>query len=136
MKELKGKVAVITGGAGGIGKAMGERFLAEGMKVVLSDLKSEQLEGAVNELGGDGREVIGVTADVSSLESVEALRDATLERFGKVHVVCNNAGVASGAHGRLWEHEINDWRFAMSVHVYGVINGINAFVPTLLAQDE
>lgn len=87
MKELKGKVAVITGGAGGIGKAMGERFLAEGMKVVLSDLKSEQLESAVNELGGDGREVIGVTADVSSLDSVEALRDATLERFGKVHVV-------------------------------------------------
>jgi NAD(P)-dependent dehydrogenase (short-subunit alcohol dehydrogenase family) len=110
--------------------------LAEGMKVVLSDLKSEQLEGAVNELGGDGREVFGVTADVSRLESVEALRDATLDRFGKVHVVCNNAGVASGAHGRLWEHEINDWRFALSVHLYGVINGINAFVPTLLAQDE
>lgn len=136
MKELKGKVAVITGGAGGIGKAMGERFLAEGMKVVLSDLKGEQLDGVVNELGGDGREVIGIPADVSSLESVQALRDATLERFGKVHVVCNNAGVASGAHGRLWEHEINDWRFAFSVHVYGVINGINAFVPTLLAQDE
>jgi NAD(P)-dependent dehydrogenase (short-subunit alcohol dehydrogenase family) len=110
--------------------------LAEGMKVVLSDLKSEQLDGVVNELGGDGREVFGVTADVSSLESVEALRDATLDRFGKVHVVCNNAGVASGAHGRLWEHEINDWRFALSVHLYGVINGINAFVPTLLAQDE
>lgn len=136
MKELKGKVAVITGGAGGIGKAMGERFLAEGMKVVLSDLRSEQLDSAVNELGGDGREVIGITADVSSLESVEALRDATLAAFGKVHVVCNNAGVASGAHGRLWEHEINDWRFALSVHLYGVINGINAFVPTLLAQDE
>lgn len=136
MKELKGKVAVITGGAGGIGKAMGERFLAEGMKVVLSDLRSEQLDSAVNELRGDGREVIGVTADVSSLESVEALRDATLAEFGKVHVVCNNAGVASGAHGRLWEHEINDWRFALSVHLYGVINGINAFVPTLLAQDE
>lgn len=136
MKELRGKVAVITGGAGGIGKAMGQRFLAEGMKVVLSDLKAEQLDGVVDELSGDGREVIGVPADVSRLESVEALRDATLERFGKVHVVCNNAGVASGAHGRLWEHEINDWRFAFSVHVYGVINGINAFVPTLLAQDE
>ncbi len=136
MKELKGKVAVITGGAGGIGKAMGERFLAEGMKVVLSDLRAEQLDGVVNELRGNGAEVIGITADVSSLESVEALRDATLAEFGKVHVVCNNAGVASGAHGRLWEHEINDWRFALSVHLYGVINGINAFVPTLLAQDE
>jgi len=135
MKELKGKVAVITGGAGGIGKAMGERFLGEGMKVVLSDLNAENLQSAVNELRPLG-EVIGVPADVSQLESVESLRDAVLNEFGKVHVVCNNAGVASGAHGKLWEHEINDWRFAFSVHVYGVINGINAFVPTLLAQGE
>ena len=136
MKDLTGKVAVITGGAGGIGKAMGERFLAEGMKVVLSDLNEQALEGTVNELRGQGADIIGVTADVSKLDSVEALRDATLSAFGKVHVVCNNAGVASGAHGRLWEHEINDWRFAFSVHVYGVINGINAFVPYLLEQDE
>lgn len=136
MKELKGKVAVITGGARGIGRAMGERFAQEGMKVVLADLNEQVLAGTVNELRGQGVEVIGVPTNVSKLESVEALRDAALAEFGKVHVVCNNAGVASGAHGRLWEHEINDWRFAFSVHVYGVINGINAFVPTLLAQDE
>ena len=136
MKELKGRVAVITGGAGGIGRAMGERFGAEGMKVVLADLKADRLDQTVSELRADGIDVIGVPTDVSSLDSVNALRDATLDHFGKVHVVCNNAGVASGAHGQIWEHEINDWRFAFSVHVYGVINGINAFVPTLLAQGE
>jgi len=134
MKELRGKVAVITGGAGGIGRAMAERFVGEGMKVVLADIKQENLDAAVAEMTADGAEVIGVRTDVSSLESVEALRDATVAAFGGVHVVCNNAGVASGAHGRLWEHETNDWRFAFSVHVYGVINGINAFVPYLLEQ--
>jgi NAD(P)-dependent dehydrogenase (short-subunit alcohol dehydrogenase family) len=134
VEQLKDRVAVITGGAGGIGRAMGERFLAEGMKVVLSDLRQDALDEVVAELGADGAPVHGVAADVSSLESVEALRDATLDRFGAVHVVCNNAGVASGAHGRIWEHETNDWRFAFSVHVYGVINGIRAFVPTLLEQ--
>jgi NAD(P)-dependent dehydrogenase (short-subunit alcohol dehydrogenase family) len=136
MKDLNGKVAVITGGAGGIGRAMGERFAQEGMKLVLADLKQQALDETVTEMRSQGIDVIGVATDVSKLESVEALRDATLDHFGKVHVVCNNAGVASGAHGALWEHEINDWRFALSVHLYGVINGINAFVPTLLAQDE
>ena len=136
MKQLRGRVAVITGGAGGIGKAMADRFAGEGMKVVLADLKQDRLDEAVADLRAGGAEAIGVRTDVSSLESVEALRDAALAEFGAVHVVCNNAGVASGAHGRLWEHEINDWRFAMSVHVYGVINGINAFVPHLIEAGE
>ncbi len=134
MKELNGKVAVITGGAKGIGRAMGERMAAEGMKLALADLDEAALATTVAELSDQGIEVIGVPTDVSKLESVEALRDATVSHFGGVHVVCNNAGVASGAHGKLWEHEINDWRFAFSVHVYGVINGINAFVPYLLEQ--
>lgn len=134
MKELRGKVAVITGGAGGIGRAMADRFVAEGMKVALADIKQEPLDAAVAEIRAAGGEAIGVRTDVSSLESVEALRDVTIDAFGGVHVVCNNAGVASGAHGRIWEHETNDWRFAFSVHVYGVINGIRAFVPYLLEQ--
>ena len=134
MKDLAGKVAVITGGAGGIGRAMGERFAREGMKIVLADIQQSTLNSTVDELCGSGGDVIGVVTDVSKLESVEALRDTTLDHFGAVHVVCNNAGVASGAHGHVWEHEINDWRFAFSVHVYGVINGINAFVPTMLEQ--
>lgn len=136
MKDLRGKVAVITGGASGIGRAMGERFLAEGMKVVLSDIDADKLAATVAEFRDGGAEVVGVPTDVSKLESVEALRDATLAEFGAVHVVCNNAGVASGARGKLWEHEINDWRFALSVHLYGVINGINAFVPTMIERGE
>ena len=82
-----------------------------------------------------GREVIGVVTDVTSLDSVEALRDATVEAFGGVHVVCNNAGIGSGAEGRLWEHHVNDWRWSLDVNVMGVVNGINAFVPTMIAQD-
>lgn len=136
MKDLSGKVAVITGGGGGIGKAMGEALAREGMKIVLSDVVQPSLDAAVEELRGNGADVIGVLTDVSKLESVERLRDATVDHFGAVHLVCNNAGVASGAHGQLWEHEINDWRYAMSVHVYGVINGINAFVPWMLEHGD
>ena len=136
MKDFDGKVAVITGGGGGIGKAMGEALAREGMKIVLSDVFQPSLDSAVEELRGNGADVIGVLTDVSKLESVERLRDATVDHFGAVHVVCNNAGVASGAHGKLWEHEINDWRYAMSVHVYGVINGINAFVPWMLEHGD
>ena len=136
MKELKDRVAVVTGGAGGIGRAMVERFLDEGMKVVVADIDETLLSTAVAELAEKGGDVIGVPTDVSSLESVEALRDRTLDTFGGVHVVCNNAGVASGAYGRIWEHEVNDWRFAFSVHVYGVINGIKAFVPTMLDRGD
>ena len=132
MKELNGKVAVVTGGANGIGRAMVERFVAEGMKVVLADINESVLATAVDEIKATGGDVHGVVTDVSKLESVEALRDATLAKYGAVHVVCNNAGVASGAYGRIWEHEVNDWRFAFSVHVYGVINGIKAFVPAML----
>ena len=135
MKDLKGRVAVVTGGAGGIGRAMVERFLDEGMKVVIADIDEQLLDSCVSELQTRG-EVLGVRTDVSRLESVEELRDRTLGAFGGVHVVCNNAGVASGAYGKLWEHEVNDWRFAFSVHVYGVINGIKAFVPAMLAGGE
>lgn len=136
VKELKDRVAVVTGGAGGIGRAMVERFLDEGMKVVVADIDETLLSTAVADLAEKGGDVIGVPTDVSSLESVEALRDRTLDTFGGVHVVCNNAGVASGAYGRIWEHEVNDWRFAFSVHVYGVINGIKAFVPTMLDRGD
>ena len=80
--------------------------------------------------------MIGVVTDVTDLASVEALRDATLDAFGAVHVVCNNAGIGSGSEGHFWEHHVNDWRWSLDVNVMGVINGINAFVPTLIAQGE
>ncbi|GMU77483.1 MAG: hypothetical protein AMXMBFR46_02830 [Acidimicrobiia bacterium] len=137
MRDLGGKVAVVTGGGGGIGRALGERLLAEGMRVVLADIDESLLTRTVDELSARyGDAVIGVPTDVSLLESVEALRAATLDAFGTAHLVCNNAGIPSGSDGALWEHHVNDWRWALDVNVLGVIHGINVFVPVLLAQGE
>jgi NAD(P)-dependent dehydrogenase (short-subunit alcohol dehydrogenase family) len=134
MQHLGGRVAVVTGGGGGIGRALGERFLAEGMKVVLADIDEPQLASTVGELSARYDDVLGVQTDVSQLDSVEHLRDATLDRFGAVHLVCNNAGIPSGSDGALWQHHVNDWRWAVDVNVFGVINGINTFVPVLVEQ--
>ena len=134
MKDLRGKVGVVTGGAGGIGRAIGEAMLAQGMKVVLADVTAEPLAATVKEIGS--KDLIGIPTDVSAFESVCALRDAAVERFGSVHVVCNNAAVGVGAKGNVWEHHLNDWRWSLDVNVLGVIHGMNAFVPLLVAQDE
>ncbi|MGP0030522.1 MAG: SDR family NAD(P)-dependent oxidoreductase [Acidimicrobiales bacterium] len=136
MKDVVGKVAVVTGGGQGIGRALVERFGAEGMKVVLADVVPDLVETTTGELRDQGLEVTGVVTDVTDLESVTALREATLEVYGGVHLVCNNAGIGSGSEGQIWEHHVNDWRWSLDVNVMGVVNGINAFVPTLLAQDE
>ena len=133
MKDLRDKVAVVTGGGGGIGRAIGEAMLAEGMKVVLADIVEDQLGEIVSEIGSD--DVIGVQTDVASFESVCDLRDAAIERFGSVHVICNNAAVGAGAKGSVWEHHLNDWKWSLDVNVLGVINGMNAFIPTLIEQD-
>ncbi|HEX4777860.1 MAG TPA: SDR family NAD(P)-dependent oxidoreductase [Acidimicrobiia bacterium] len=135
MRELAGKVAVVTGGGGGIGKALGVRFAQEGMKVVLADNDGTLLDATVDELRAHGFDVTGVVTDVRLLESVEALRDATLDAYGGVHVLCNNAGIGSGSQKPFWEQHVNDWRWSYDVNVFGVVNGINAFVPVMLAQD-
>jgi NAD(P)-dependent dehydrogenase (short-subunit alcohol dehydrogenase family) len=138
MEQLAGKVAVVTGAASGIGRAMAERFAAEGMHVVLADVEAPVLDATVAELAGEGfaGDVSGVVTDVSDLDSVTALRDAALDRHGAVHVLCNNAGVGAGAEGRMWEHEINDWRWGIGVNVWGVIHGIKAFVPGMVDGGE
>jgi NAD(P)-dependent dehydrogenase (short-subunit alcohol dehydrogenase family) len=136
MQTLEGRVAVVTGGGGGIGRALGEAFGRAGMKVVLADIQSELLDKTVTELQGDGLDVIGVPTDVTAYESVEALRDAALSAYGGVHVVCNNAGIGAGAEGPMWEHEQRDWEWALAVNVWGVIHGINAFVPVMLSQGD
>jgi len=115
-------------------RALGERFLAEGMLVVLADIDEALLASTVAAMGAGSGDVLGVPTDVSQLESVEALRDAALSRFGAVHLVCNNAGIPSGSDGALWQHHVNDWRWAIDVNVFGVIHGINTFVPVLLEQ--
>lgn len=134
MKNLAGRVAVVTGGGGGLGRAMGERFAAEGMKVMLADVQAELLERTVAECRDRGLDVAGHVTDVTNQASVDALRDATLSAFGAVHVVCNNAGIGAGAEGAMWEHELNDWRWAIAVNVMGVVHGINSFVPVMIEQ--
>jgi NAD(P)-dependent dehydrogenase (short-subunit alcohol dehydrogenase family) len=136
VSDLAGKVAVVTGGAGGIGRAMVEVFGRAGMRVVAADYDEAALEKTVADIRGEGIDAVGVHTDVRRWESVEALRDRTLEAFGAVHVVCNNAGIGAGAEGPMWEHELRDWQWAIEVNLWGVIHGINAFVPLLVEQDE
>lgn len=136
MTDLQGKAAVVTGGAGGIGRAMGRRFGREGMKVVLADVLAEPLDEATRELAGEGIEVTGVLTDVTDYSSVEALAKEALDRFGAVHVVCNNAGTGGVSEGYMWEHDLADWRWGIDVNVLGVIHGIKAFVPVLLEQGD
>jgi NAD(P)-dependent dehydrogenase (short-subunit alcohol dehydrogenase family) len=136
MQQVENKVAVVSGGAGGIGRAMAEVFGAAGMKVVLADVQPEPLAKTVDELQSQGLDVIGVPTDVSIYDSVCALRDAAVEAFGGVHVLCNNAGIGAGAEGKMWEHELRDWEWAIGVNVWGVIHGINAFVHGMVESGE
>jgi NAD(P)-dependent dehydrogenase (short-subunit alcohol dehydrogenase family) len=136
MRDLEGRVAVVTGGAGGIGRAMGERLAAEGMRVVLADVEQPVLDAAVAALQARGLDVSGVVTDVADAASVERLRDQVLDRHGAVHLLCNNAGVGAGAEGRMWDHDLNDWRWALGVNVWGVIHGIKAFVPAMVAGGD
>ena len=133
---LEGKVGVVTGGAGGIGKAIARRFCEEGMKVVLADVLPDPLEEAVRELTKDGHDAAGVVTDVTDYSSVEHLAKEALARYGAVHVVCNNAGTGGVSEGYMWEHDLADWRWGIDVNVLGVIHGIKAFVPILIEQDE
>ena len=133
---LEGKVGVVTGGAGGIGRAMARRFCEEGMKVVLADVLADPLEQAVEELTRDGHDASGVVVDVTDYASVEHLAKETQSRHGAVHVVCNNAGTGGVSEGYMWEHDLADWHWGIDVNVIGVIHGIKAFVPILLEQNE
>ena len=133
MEELSGKVAVVTGGASGIGLSMGRAFAAEGMKIVLADIEADALDKAVADLP-EGTEVEAVVCDVSDAAQVDALRDRAVERFGSVHVLCNNAGVSAG--GLVWEHSLDDWQWVMGVNLWGVIHGVKSFTPLMLEQGE
>jgi NAD(P)-dependent dehydrogenase (short-subunit alcohol dehydrogenase family) len=134
MKEFKGKVAVITGAASGIGRAIADRCVQEGMKVVLADVEVEALTKTEASLKASGAPVLAVRTDVSQARDVEALAQKTLQAFGAVHLLCNNAGVA-GTPAPIWEYAVADWEWVMGVNLWGVIHGVRVFVPIMLAQD-
>ncbi len=133
MKEFKGKVAVITGAASGIGRGIAERCVREGMKVVLADIEEANLTRAEAELKTLGATVVGVRTDVSKRSDVERLAGQALDAFGHVHLLFNNAGVAAG--GTPWEATWNDWEWVMGVNLWGVIHGVKVFTPLMLAQN-
>ena len=134
MQEFAGKVAVITGGASGIGLGMATRFAAEGMRLVLADIEEAVLEEAAAGLRENGAEVLTVQTDCGDATSMDNLAEESLAHYGSVHVVCNNAGV--GARGTMWELGVNDWEFVLRVNLWGVIHGVRVFTPHLLEQDE
>ncbi len=136
MRDFAGRVAVVTGGASGIGLAMAQRFATEGMRLVLADLDEAPLAAAVDALKSRSVEVIGVRTDVTRAESVEALAREAVARFGPVHVLCNNAGVGAHEDVPLWDLPLSDWRWTFAVNVFGVIHGVKAFLPGMLAHGE
>ncbi|AXF07991.1 SDR family oxidoreductase [Paraburkholderia graminis] len=134
MFEFPARVAVITGAASGFGQAFAQRAAALRMKLVLADVNPEALAQTVDALRAAGADAIGVPTDVSNAAQVEALAQAALDAFGKVHLLFNNAGVGSG--GFLWESSANDWAWVFGVNVMGVAHGVRAFAPLMLAQNE
>jgi len=134
MKEFKDKVAVVTGAASGIGRGMVENFIAAGMKVVLSDIDEGRLQNTTNTFKESGADVIGVVADVSKQDQIEILAKKTIDAFGAVHVLCNNAGVGYQSR-EIWEISNEAWEWVLGVNLFGVINGIRAFMPIMVKQD-
>src|SRR5262249_52570339 len=138
MQGFEGKTAVVTGAASGIGRALAERFANARMQVVLADIEKDALDRAVRELEERQHRVIGVVTNTMLRDSVEALAKKAIDEFGKVHIVCNNAGIAGMAGGMkpIWEVSDRDWDWVMGVNFYGVLYGIQAFVPHMLAHGE
>ena len=136
MQDFDRKVAVVTGGASGIGLGLATRFAQEGMKVVLADVEEGALEAAVTDLRRQELDVLGVLTDVSNEAAVQSLARQTIEAFGKVHVVCNNAGVGGGGGGMAWDWTMKDWQWVFGVNFWGVVHGIRTFLPIMIGQDE
>ena len=134
MKIFKDKVAVITGGASGLGRAMADRFAREGMRIVIADVDAATLARAEAEMKAAGADVLAVRCDVSKAADVEALATKALDRFGAVHIVANNAGVSPT--GPVWENTVRDWEWTLGVNLWGVIHGVRVFTPIMLAQGE
>jgi NAD(P)-dependent dehydrogenase (short-subunit alcohol dehydrogenase family) len=134
MERLAGRTAVVTGAASGIGLAVTEAFVAEGMRVVMADRDEDRLAEHAARLGGEGAEVHPVAADVSDPEAVDRVGRAAVDRFGRLHVAVNNAGIVNG--GRSWELPLEDWHRVLDVNLWGVIHGVRSFVPLILSSGE
>lgn len=132
MTEFKGRVAVVTGAASGIGRALAERFAEEGMKIVLADVEGPALEKAEAEMKADGADVLFVQTDVSKADDVAALAERTLSAYSKVDVLCNNAGIG----GPSWTISDADWRWVLGVNLWGVIHGVQTFVPIMMKNAD
>src|SRR5262245_60727659 len=133
MKDFKDKVAVITGAANGIGFGIAERCAQEGMKVVLAGINEENLLKAKERLQQTRADLLVVRTDVSKREDMESLAQKTLDAFGAVHLLVNNAGVGAGT--SVWESTWEDWEWVMNVNLWGVLHGVKIFTPLMLAQD-
>jgi len=133
MDSFAGRVAVVTGAASGIGRGLAQQCAREGMKVVLADVDEGALHRVADDLRAAGATVLAVRTDVSRAGEVEALAQATLDAFGGVHLLFNNAGVSGGS--STWESTVADWQWVLGVNLWGVIHGIRTFVPIMLRQD-
>ena len=137
MRDLKGKAAVVTGGASGVGRALGALLAQRGARVVLSDINAAALEATAADLRAEGGQVEGIVADVMKQESVQALADEVYARHGAVHLLFNNAGVGLGDFREpIWTLALKDWEWGHNIHVMGVVHGIRAFVPRMLEGGE
>lgn len=134
MQQLKGRVAVVTGAASGIGRGIAKQLASEGMRLVLADVEQDALDRTIDDLTNAGAEAVGVVTDVSDRSAVENLADATMDAFGAVHLVCNNAGVETG--GSFDEIPVRSWRWVLDVNVLGVVHGCQVFLPLLRRQPE
>src|SRR5262245_41903603 len=136
MDELSGRVAVVTGAGSGMGKAFAQRLAAEGMKIVAADIQDDALAAAGKSLPGGGHDVLTVRTDVADPDSVRRLADEAYERFGAVHVLCNNAGVEGYLDGPIWAATPKDWEWTVGVNFWSVVHGVQTFVPRMLAARE
>ena len=137
MKEFAGKTVVITGAASGIGYALAERFAEEKMNVVLADIEQDALDAAVSKISDLGVDAVGIQVDVMDKNSVQSLAKKSIDAFGNIHILCNNAGVAPPAIDEpIWDHEQNAWDWVMGVNFYGVLYGLQSFVPHMVKHKE
>lgn len=137
MKEFEGRSAVITGAASGIGYALAKKFAEERMNVVLADIEQDALDAAVNKISDLGVEAIGIQVDVMDKQAVSHLADESIKAFGNIHVLCNNAGVASTVVGDgIWDLDDSDWEWVLGVNFYGTLYGIQSFVPHMIKHKE